>query len=47
MNYTVTYTKKNGQIGTIEVTARNEKEAIANAKNQHYTGKDFRDAKSK
>ena len=26
---------------------KTDEEAIANAKNQHYTGKDFRDAKSK
>jgi len=45
--FTVTYAKKNGQMGAIEVTARNEKEAIANAKNQRYTGKNFRDAKIK
>ena len=39
--YCVNYTKTNGQKSTIEVKARNEKEAIANAKNICYTGSDF------
>lgn len=40
-NYTVKYVKANGQNGTITVKARNEKEAISNAKNQRYTGNNF------
>ena len=40
--YTVKYVKANGQHGEITVKARNENEAIGNAKNQRYTGKDFK-----
>ena len=42
--FTVTYTKKIGTTGTILVKARNEKEAIGNAKGLCATGSDFRDA---
>lgn len=40
--YQVTYTKAIGTTGTILVKARNEHEAICNAKNCCYTGRDFR-----
>jgi hypothetical protein len=42
--YAVTYTKATGQIGVIRVKARNEQEAISNAKNLCFTGNDFRHA---
>ena len=40
--FKVTYTKANGNEGTILVKATNEAEAIRNAKNNCYTGSDFR-----
>ena len=40
--YQLDYTKQNGQNTQIVVKARNENEAIPNAKNVCYTGKDFR-----
>ena len=39
--YQVDYTKWNGQQGSLNVIARNEHEAIANAKDNCFTGKDF------
>ena len=40
--YQVSYTKKIGGRGTLNVKARNEKEAIANAKDNCYTGSNFK-----
>jgi len=40
--YDVTYTTRKGETATITVKARNESEAINNAKNQCFTGKEFR-----
>ncbi len=40
--FEVTYDKEIGTAGTIIVGASNEKEAISNAKNLRYTGKNFR-----
>ena len=40
--YKVTYTKAIGTTGVLTVKARNEKEALANAKNTCKTGSDFR-----
>ena len=45
--FNVAYTKKIGGKGVITVKARNRKEAIANAKNQRYTGKSFKVSKRK
>jgi len=42
--YNVTYTKAIGTNGVIMVKARNEKEALSNAKNCCFTGSNFRDA---
>jgi hypothetical protein len=39
--WVVSYTKFIGGIGTIKVIAKDEHEAIANAKNQRHTGKNF------
>jgi len=44
LTFEVTYTKANGQLGTILVKADNENHAISNAKGLCATGKDFRDA---
>lgn len=41
-NFEVTYDKAIGTVGAIIVGANNEKEAINNARNQRYTGKNFR-----
>lgn len=40
--FEVTYDRQIGDSTTIIVKANNEKEAINNAKNQRYTGKNFR-----
>lgn len=40
--FEVTYDRQIGGTTTIVVKANNEKEAINNAKNQRYTGKNFR-----
>lgn len=40
-NYQVNYTKSIGTQGTIIVRAENEQQAIRNAKNCCFTGKDF------
>ena len=40
--YKVSYTKANSHQGTINVKARNEREAIANAKDNCFTGSDFK-----
>ena len=42
--YTIVYDRKIGGTNTILVKARNEREAIANAKNTTHTGKNFRHA---
>lgn len=42
--YKVTYTKAIGGTGSILVKASDEVQAIANAKNLCFTGRDFRDA---
>lgn len=42
--YNVTYTKAKGLKGIIMVKARNQKEALSNAKNCCFTGSNFRDA---
>lgn len=42
-NYKVTYTKEIGTTGILTIKARNEKEALSNAKNTCKTGSDFRD----
>lgn len=42
--YAVTYTKKTGGIGEIIVRARNEQDALRNAKFLCYTGSNFRNA---
>ena len=39
--YKVTYKQTNGSIGELVVKARDAKEAIKNAKNVCYTGRDF------
>lgn len=39
--WVVNYTKAIGGIGSIVVIAKDKHEAIANAKNQRHTGKDF------
>lgn len=39
--FTISYTKANGQTSSFTVKARNEKEAIGNAKNICYTGANF------
>ena len=41
-SYKVTYTKAIGTNGTLIIKARNEKEALSNAKNTCKTGSDFR-----
>lgn len=41
-NFEVTYDKAIGTVGTIIVGANNEKEAINNAKNLRWTGRNFR-----
>lgn len=43
--YQVTYTRAIGDINTIIVKARNENEAINNAKYNCFTGSNFREAK--
>lgn len=43
--FKVYYTKKIGGEGSIIVKAENDKQALINAKNLCYTGKDFRNAK--
>jgi len=43
--YLVDYTKGNGRKSTTIVKAQSKKEAIGNAKNLVYTGKDFRNAR--
>ena len=43
LTYQVTYDSKTKGVRTIIVKARNANEAIANAKNQRYTGRNFRD----
>lgn len=40
-NYKVSYTKANGEKSTLIVKARNESEALKNAKNVCYTGTNF------
>jgi hypothetical protein len=40
--FTISYTKANGQQSSFTVKARNENEAIGNAKNICYTGTDFK-----
>jgi hypothetical protein len=40
--YEVSYTKKVGGEGKVTVKARNEKEALANASFNVFTGKDFK-----
>jgi hypothetical protein len=42
--YAVTYTNANGKNSVIRVKARNESEAISNAKNLCFTGSNFRHA---
>lgn len=42
--YAITYDRKIGGTNTIYIKARNEREAIANAKNTTHTGKNFRHA---
>ncbi|PUZ21822.1 hypothetical protein DCC81_24860 [Chitinophaga parva] len=44
ITFNVTYTTAKGTQGSIIVKARNENEAISNAKNACATGRDFRDA---
>ena len=43
--YQVDYLKANGENGFLNVKARNEKEAIANAKDNCFTGSNFKVAK--
>lgn len=40
--YEVTYTKRNGQEGSVLIKGSDTKNAIANAKNSIFTGNDFR-----
>lgn len=42
--YAIVYDRKIGGTNTIYIKARNEREAIANAKNTTHTGKNFRNA---
>jgi hypothetical protein len=42
--FIVTYDKKNGQTGILLISAPNEKQALNNAKNCCFTGRNFRDA---